>query len=223
VTRTWWRRQRREIPASIAAAAIALAVTGLGFLALRSRASTAPLSVGFRFEAASLILPATAAETLGGQLTASERQDIERIARQELAKAYAATRLSIGDTKEAFWHIDVRNSIRGAGRAIPNAGHAVVLGPLGGMSELNFTVLATAAIRLAPAGASRTAIVEGIGRGIGRAAVHELAHQIVSTEAMDNATDPDSYEYSSFNRGSQYYGELHWGDAWPLVRRKIGR
>ena len=37
------------------------------------------------------------------------------------------------------------------------------------------------------------------------------------------STDPDSYEYGSHSRASQYYGELHWDGAWPLVRQKIGK
>jgi hypothetical protein len=217
------RRWVREIPASISVALIAVTVTAAVFSVVSSRASTASLSVGFRFERSSIVLPPAAAASLGGPLSGDEIQTIERIARRELARAYAGTRLSIGDTADAFWHIDVRNTIRGAGRAIPNAGHAVVLGPLGGLAEVNFTVLATSAIRLAPPGASRAAIVEGIGRGVGRAAVHELAHQIVSTAAMDNRTDPDSYEYSSFSRPSQYYGELHWAGAWPILVRKVGK
>jgi hypothetical protein len=99
----------------------------------------------------------------------------------------------------------------------------VVLGPLGGMSELSFDVLAASAIRFAPPAAPRAAIVDAIGRGIGRAAVHELAHQIVSTASMDNQTDPDSYEYSSFSRASQYYGVLHWAGARTAIVEKIGK
>jgi hypothetical protein len=84
-------------------------------------------------------------------------------------------------------------------------------------------ILALGAIKHAPAGAPRQIVVEGIGRGIGRAAVHEFAHQILGVVAMDNATDGNSYEYASFERASQYYGELHWSSAWPLLQRKIGK
>jgi hypothetical protein len=203
-------------------ALVAGVVTASAFAVLRWRASGAALTVGFRFDAGSYALPPLATETLGGPVTASEAETIQRIARGELERAYAGTRLLDTDSAGAFWHVEVRNTIRGAGRAIPNAGHAVGLGPLGGLSELNFSLLALTALRFAPPHASRQAIVEGIGRGIGRAAVHELAHQIVATAAMDNTTDPDSYEYASFSRASQYYGDLHWSGAWPLVLRKIG-
>jgi hypothetical protein len=65
-------------------------------------------------------------------------------------------------------------------------------------------------------------MIEGIGRGIGRVAAHEFAHQILGSAAMHNATDQYSYEYPSPDRASQYYGELHWTIARPLLQRKLG-
>jgi hypothetical protein len=180
------------------------------------------LTAAFHFEPAACTLPAAAAASLGGALTAEEISTIQHTARRELEEAYSGTRVRFTDGADAFWRIDVQPAIRGR-KALADAGHSIALGPLGGIGELNFTVLALSAIRFAPAGASRPAIVDGIGRGIGRAAVHELAHQIVATAAMDNDSDPDSYEYSTFIRASQYYGTLHWGGAWPIVLQKIGR
>jgi hypothetical protein len=126
------------------------------------------------------------------------------------------------DAREAFWHVEVLRAIRGR-KALPDGGHSIGLGPLGGIGELNFDLLAASAVRFAPPGASRQVIVDGIGRGIGGAAVHELAHQIVGTTAMDNDADPDSYEYTTFIRASQYYGRLHWSGARPIVLAKIGK
>ena len=205
------------------AALIAIGVTAIVFSVVRSRAATAPLTVSFRFDPAACVLPPAAAVLVGGPLTPPEIHEIEVAARRELEEAYRETRLVFVDGGEAFWHVDLRHTISGAGRAIPNAGHAVGLGPLGGISELSFIVLATSAIRFAPVDASRAVVVEAIGRGIGRAAVHELAHQIVSSAAMDTTTDPDSYEYSTFSRASQYYGRLHWAGAWPSVEKKVGK
>jgi len=79
-----------------------------------------------------------------------------------------------------------------------------------------------AAMAHAPAGTTREQLVAGIGRGVGRVAVHELAHGILGAGAMDNRTDDHSYEYFTHNRESQYYGELHWGPARPLLQQKIG-
>ena len=50
-------------------------------------------------------------------------------------------------------------------------------------------------------------MIDGIGRGIGRAAVHELAHQALGLENLayiDNRTDENSYEYGNADRPAQY-------------------
>jgi hypothetical protein len=40
--------------------------------------------------------------------------------------------------------------------------------------------------------------------------------------ASHNDGDEMSYEYGSPDRLSQYYGELHWTTAWPLLASKFG-
>lgn len=35
--------------------------------------------------------------------------------------------------------------------------------------------------------------------------------------------DDTSYEYGNADRASQYYGELHWTTAWPILQQKFGR
>ena len=52
---------------------------------------------------------------------------------------------------------------------------------------------------------------------------HELAHAILGGGgSMDNRTDAQSYEYFTHNRPSQFYGELHWAGAWPLLVERVG-
>jgi hypothetical protein len=41
-------------------------------------------------------------------------------------------------------------------------------------------------------------------------------------DSRHNDTDENSYEYGSPDRFSQYYGELHWTTAWPLLLQKFG-
>jgi len=38
---------------------------------------------------------------------------------------------------------------------------------------------------------------------------------------MHNRTDENSYEYPSPDRASQYYGELHWTTARPILEQKL--
>lgn len=59
------------------------------------------------------------------------------------------------------------------------------------------------------------------GRGIGRVAAHEFGHQILGTGLVHNTDDENSYEYPSPDRAAQYYGELHWTTARPLLEQKL--
>jgi hypothetical protein len=86
---------------------------------------------------------------------------------------------------------------------------------------VSFGVLAASAIGYAPQDADRGAVVEGIGRGIGRAAVHEFAHQFLPSAAI-HGEDVRSYEYGAANRPEQFYGEMHWDIAWPLLKKRLG-
>jgi hypothetical protein len=98
----------------------------------------------------------------------------------------------------------------------------VALGVLGGHGAVMFDIVALKAIHYAPAAASRQSIIDAIGRGIGRVAVHEFIHQILGVAASHNDADEKSYEYGSPDRPSQYYGDLHWTTAWPHLASKFG-
>ena len=87
---------------------------------------------------------------------------------------------------------------------------------------MNFLMLASQAISHAPPGADRAAIVKGIGTGIGRAAVHEFAHQIIASVPIHDSKDDRSYEFAFSSRPGQYYGEMHWDLAWKPLVDKLG-
>jgi hypothetical protein len=107
--------------------------------------------------------------------------------------------------------------------ALPSAGQSFSLGALGGTGSVGFHTLARSAVDNAAAGASRQSLIEGIGRGIGRAAAHEFAHQILGPAMQDDRTDLNSYEYFSSDRQAQFYGELRWVSARPLLQKRLGR
>lgn len=65
-------------------------------------------------------------------------------------------------------------------------------------------------------------MIEAIGRGIGRAAVHEFTHQLLPTADVHDSTDVRSYEYASAARPEQYFGNMRWSLAWPLLHRRFG-
>lgn len=88
---------------------------------------------------------------------------------------------------------------------------------------MSFKLLASSAIGYAPPTASRAEIIAAIGKGVGRAAVHEFAHQLLPTAPIDGSTNVRSYEYGSAGRAEQYYGELQWDVAWPMLQKRIGK
>jgi hypothetical protein len=200
---------------------LAIATTTSSFALMRWGAARAAPLAGFWYEEGSLALPAGAAATLGGALTPAENAAIERLSRAELQRSFSGLRITITDRRDAFWRVAVVRNLRSRG-PLPNAGQSLAFGVLGGSGSLAFTTLAASGVSYAPPAASRQSIVDGIARGIGRAAAHELSHQILGASAVHNRDDRDSFEYFSSDRASQYYGDLHWTSAWPLLMQKVG-
>jgi hypothetical protein len=93
---------------------------------------------------------------------------------------------------------------------------------LGGQGAVNFQLIAHSAIMFALPETDREAMIEGIGKGVGRAAVHEFAHQFLGSAPIHDSKDTRSYEYGSAARVEQYYGEMHWDIARPLLEKRIG-
>ena len=187
---------------------------------LLSACHKATPTAGFWYEDIAFALPAPAAEKLGGLLTDGELNTIKTLSRAEVERAFAGLRIRISDDHAAFWRVAVMRSLRGRG-PLPNAGESMPLGFLGGSGGVSFDLVALKAVQYAPDGASRQTIIEGIGRGIGRVAAHEFGHQILSTGLVHNNDDENSYEYPSPDRAAQYYGDLHWTSARPLLEQKL--
>lgn len=187
------------------------------------RGARAGVDVGFWYEEFPFTFSASVTEALGGPLTLSEIDSIRHISRDELTRAFSGLKVSFTDSRQARLTVVVQLSIqRRKGQRLPNAGETFAMGPFGARSVIDFTEVLMAAMAHAPAGTTRQQLVAGIGRGVGRVAVHELAHGILGAGAMDNQTDDHSYEYFTHNRPSQYYGELHWARAWPVLVERVG-
>jgi hypothetical protein len=145
------------------------------------------------------------------------------VARVEVERAFSSLRVRITTSADAFWRLGVVRSLPARNtRAVPRAGESVALGMLGGGGTVACDVVARKAVNYAPAGAQRTDVVEAIGRGVGRTAVHEFVHQVLGPAVGHDDGDVDSYEHGSSDRASQYYGELHWTIAWPELQRRLG-
>jgi len=178
----------------------------------------------FWFDDGAFALPRAINTELGGPLTDREIESIRVTARSEVERAFAGLRVTIGNTPRGFWRVAVIQEVprRGAMR-LPRAGESLPLGFLGGAGSVSVAVITLAAIRYAPPDSPRRTIVEGIGRGIGRVAVHEFGHQILGPAAAHNDADENCYENGSPDRQSQYYGQLRWTTWGPLLWQKIGK
>ena len=187
------------------------------------RGARAGVEVGFWYEEFPVTFSAPVTAALGGPLTASEVDTIKQISREELTHAFSGLKVAFTDSRRVPLTVVVQLSIqRRKGQRLPNAGETFAMGPLGSRSVIDFTEVLMAAMAHAPAGTTRQQLVSGIGRGVGRVAVHELAHGILGAGAMDNQTDDHSYEYFTHNRASQFYGKLHWARAWPVLVERVG-
>jgi hypothetical protein len=176
-------------------------------------------TLGFSFDTGPWDLPAAAASL--GTLSSEDLVVVERVARSELARAFSGLPVTITDSSRTFWRIEVVSTLPGRGpHPLPISGESMALGPLGGSGSVGLDIVALCAVRYAPSNATRRDVLEGIGRGVGRVAAHEFAHQIVGAMAH-NTSDIDSYEYPSPERASQYYGQLHWTNAWPALQQKL--
>jgi hypothetical protein len=177
---------------------------------------------GFWFEDAPLALSPAATEELGGAISVAEMADLQRLARVELESAFAGLPIAITERRHAFWRVSVTSLLPQRRRTpFPAAGETWPMGRFGGVSRVSFRVLAHAALTHAPQGATRADILEGIARGIGRTAAHELAHGILGSSRVMDTRDEGSYEFHSFARASQYYGELTWGEARGELVQKL--
>jgi len=220
-----------RVPANVLIGAIAVFAVLVTSAGIAWRASSATIEAGFWWDDATFLLSADDTAKIGGALSAGELIRIKELSRVEVERAYRGLRINVTNDRIAFWRVTVvgaplRVTRNHSTYPFSAAGESRIFGPLGGWGSVAFVVLAHNAIEYAPAGASRAQIVDAIGRGIGRAAVHELAHQALGLDNpgyIDNRTDENSYEYGNADRPAQYYGELRWTTARPVLQSKFGR
>ncbi len=160
----------------------------------------------------------------GGALTGAERAVVETLAREELARAFAPWRIDVTGNRSTHYRVRIVQAF--AARRGPRAMAAAeshVFGALGGAGAVSFSTLAALAVGYALPGASRAELVAAIGRGLGRVAAHELAHQILPHKNFHASRDEASYDFEAVNRTRQFYGDAHWDLAGPWLEAALGR
>lgn len=182
----------------------------------RSRARG--VEAGFWFEEI-----AYSSRSLDGPITPQDLEQIAGVAWAELRRAFAGLELKLTGNRDARYRVRVVQKLRDLRfrREVSVAGESRAITGLGGRGAVGFDFMASAAIAYAPAEAGREAIVAAIGRGIGRAAVHEFTHQFLPTAPIHDSDEVTSYEYASAARPEQYYGEARWDLAWPLLQKRF--
>ena len=99
-------------------------------------------------------------------------------------------------------------------------GRVAGFGALGGDGAVDFSALAAMAVISRPPGRPGE-VVEAIGRGIGRVAAHELAHQILSAATSTPAAIPPA-TIRRRQPADAFYGPIHWDLAGPWLRDALG-
>ena len=175
---------------------------------------------GFWFEDVSFASP-----RLGGELTAADLDRVRDVAADEVQAAFQGMRIRITENRKARYHVRVVQQVRDGRmlKAIEVAGQSRGMSGFGGSGVVNFYLLASGAVAYAPADLERSAIVDAIGRGVGRSAVHELTHQFLPRATIDRSRNRASYEFYSAGRPEQFFGTLGWDVAGPLLRERFAQ
>jgi len=196
-----------------------LLVGGGWLLWLNARSAGRSLDAGFWFEPLKYDSSA-----LGGSVTAQDLETIESIARSEVVHAFAGLPVVISDRRDVTYRVRVVEGLTNPmfRSDIEIAGQSRAVSGFGGEGAVSFRLIAGHAIGYAPPGADRATIIAAIGRGIGRSAVHEFAHQFLPT-AQIHGRDRQSYEFDSASRREQYYGDMRWDIAWPMLVDRFAR
>ena len=199
---------------------VAIAI-GMASILVAFCAKEHDVEAGFWFDRVTYDLPVGDVDRIGGPIRPDEQAQIESIARAELEVAYAGLRIRFTGQPAGFYRVSVVQDI--PGRALPVAGASRRVPFGGGVGSVNFRTLGSQAVGNAPQDATRADIIEAIGKGIGRTAAHELAHQILVNVNLHETKEPDSYENGISNRRSQFYGTLHWAFARPSLAKTLGQ
>jgi hypothetical protein len=202
--------------------AVRLLVTGIlapATLACATIAGPRSVEAGFWLDTVSYDLTGS-----GGPVTTGELAVIERAALDEIRRAFAGLAIRFSPSRDTRYAVIVVQHLYDlrVRRTSEVFGNARAMRGLGGRGAVNFYAVASAADAYAPENATRDDVIEAIGRGVGRVAIHEFTHLFLPRTPIHASDDPLSYEYGHAARREQYYGELRWGFARAALVREYG-
>jgi len=180
-----------------------------------------PVELGFWIEPQSYQSP-----RIGDPITPVEYATIDRVAREEIARAFARYDVTISSNQNARFKVVVLQQLRDQRmlrRQSTYAGESRAVAGFGGSGAVNFEYVANGAMVFSPDHDSRATVIDAIGRGIGRVAIHEFLHQLLPKAAIDGSKDGHSYEGNTAATAEGYFGELHWDIAAPWLDARLRR
>jgi hypothetical protein len=180
-----------------------------------------PVELGFWLEPLSFSSP-----RIGGALSADDLRRIDAIARLEIEQAFERFDVSVTANRNARYRVSVLPQIKDMSllrRSGTYAGESRAVAGFGGSGAVNFEYVANGAMVFAPDDADRAAVIDALGRGVGRVAIHEFTHQLLPKSPIHDSRDPTSYEGNSAARVEGYFGDLHWDIAGPWLDARLRR
>jgi hypothetical protein len=194
--------------------------TSVCLCAVMAACARGPAELGFWFDAVTFT-----STRLGGALTPAEMRTIEAVARAEIVRAFAPYTphaVSVTANPSARYRVAVVpwledwRLVRGGTYAGESRATR-----FGGSGSVNFNYVANGAMVFSPESASRVELVEAIGRGVGRVAIHEFLHQLLPKQPIHDSKDSRSYEGNSPALVEGYFGDLHWDIARPWLEARL--
>ena len=177
-----------------------------------------PVELGFWIDDISYRSP-----RIGEPVTGAELTTIDRVAREEIAQAFKDFDVTITANSNARFRVAVLAELRDQRllRQGTYAGESRAIAGFGGSGAVNFEYVANGAMIFSPQDAGRETVIEALGRGIGRVAIHEFLHQLLPKQPIHDSRDGRSYEGNSPAMVEGYFGELHWDIAAPWLQRRL--
>ena len=161
---------------------------------------------------------------IGEPITPQEFAIIDSVARSEIRDAFKDYAVTVTPNRNARFKVEVVPTLkdwRRLARPGTYAGESRAIAGFGGAGAVNFEFVANGAMVFAPAEAGRAEVIEAVGRGVGRVAIHEFAHQLLPKQPIDSSKDPRSFEGNSAAIVEGYYGDLHWDIARPWLDARL--
>jgi hypothetical protein len=158
------------------------------------------VELGFWFEPASFY-----PDGIDPPLSAHDMPAIEASARAELDRAFSGLRIRVTDRRDARFSVRVVPEVTDLVFQTAVAGASRGVAGFGGSGVVSFNFAVNGAMSHASPETTRHEIVRAIGRGIGRTAVHEFAHQLLPTVPLHDSRAL-TYESEGVNGWAHYYG-----------------